>query len=82
MDLHEIEPHSILDARGLTCPMPLLRTKKTLKGVPAGEVLEIWGTDPGSKNDIPHFGAKNGNSFLGYFDDETEGYTRYFIRKG
>jgi len=81
MDLQSIEPYSILDARGLTCPMPLLRTKKTLKDVPTGEVLEIWGTDPGSKNDIPHFGAKNGNAFLGFVDDE-EGYTRYFIRKG
>ena len=81
MDLQNIEPYSILDARGLTCPMPLLRTKKTLKTVPAGEVLEIWGTDPGSKNDIPHFGDKNDNSFLGFVDDE-EGYTRYFIRKG
>ena len=81
MDLQSIEPHSILDARGLTCPMPLLRTKKMLKTVPTGEVLEIWGTDPGSKNDIPHFGDKNDNSFLGFVDDE-EGYTRYFIRKG
>ena len=81
MDLQSIEPYSILDARGLTCPMPLLRTKKTLKTVPSGEVLEIWGTDPGSKNDIPHFGDKNDNSFLGFVDDE-EGYTRYFIRKG
>lgn len=81
MDLKSIEPHSILDARGLSCPMPLLRTKKSLKNVPPGEILEIWGSDPGSKNDIPHFGAKNGNNFLGHYDDD-EGYTRYFIRKG
>lgn len=81
MDLTSIESYDVLDARGLACPMPLLRTKKTLKGVPAGEVLEIWGTDPGSKNDIPHFGNKNGNTFLGFVDDDA-GYTRYFIRKG
>jgi tRNA 2-thiouridine synthesizing protein A len=81
MDLNSIEAYSVLDARGLTCPMPLLKTKKTLKDVPTGEVLEIWGTDPGSKNDIPHFGAKKGNAFLGFVDDE-QGYTRYFIRKG
>ena len=80
MDLETIEAHTVLDARGLTCPMPLLRTKKALKNVPSGQVLEIWGTDPGSKNDIPHWGAKNGNSFLGHFDDG-EGYTRYFIKK-
>jgi tRNA 2-thiouridine synthesizing protein A len=81
MDLQSIESHTVLDARGLTCPMPLLRTKKTLKSVPTGEILEIWGTDPGSKNDIPHWGDKNENSFLGFVDDD-EGYTRYFIRKG
>lgn len=81
MDLATIDTYEVLDARGLSCPMPLLRTKKTLKGVPSGGVLEIWGTDPGSKNDIPHFGNKNGNSFLGFVDDDA-GYTRYFIRKG
>ncbi len=81
MDLHDIKPFAVLDARGLTCPMSLLKTKKELKGVPAGEVLEIWGTDPGSKNDIPHFGAKGGNTFLGFYDDD-EGNTRYFIQKG
>ena len=81
MELHDIKPFSVLDARGLTCPMPLLRTKKELKNVPIGEILEIWGTDPGSKNDIPHFGDKGANTFLGFFDDE-QGYTRYFIQKG
>jgi len=80
MDLENLMPFSVLDARGLTCPMPLLKTKKELKGVPEGEI-EIWGTDPGSKNDIPHFGDKGGNTFLGLVDDE-EGHTRYFIRKG
>ena len=49
--------------------------------MPAGEILEIWGTDPGSKNDIPHLGDKGDNTFLGFVDDD-EGYTRYFIRKG
>ena len=81
MDIDNIKVYEVLDARGLTCPMPLLRTKKTLKGLPAGEVLEIWGTDPGSKNDIPHFGGKAGNTFLGFVDDDA-GHTRYFIRKG
>jgi len=81
MDLESMKPFSVLDARGLSCPMPLLKTKKTLKGVPVGEILEIWGTDPGSKNDIPDYGNKFGNTFLGFVDD-AEGYTRYFIRKG
>jgi tRNA 2-thiouridine synthesizing protein A len=61
--------------------MPLLKTKKTLKGMKSGEILEILGSDPGSKNDIPEFGNKGGNEFLGYVD-ESEGITRYFIKKG
>lgn len=81
MDVSTITPDSTLDARGLTCPMPLLKTKKTLKGMKSGQVLEILGTDPGSKNDIPGFGNKGGNAFLGMTDDD-DGTTHYFIKKG
>lgn len=81
MEIENVDVKQVLDTRGLTCPMPLLKTKKTLKGLAPGDVLEIWGTDPGSKNDIPDFGNKNGNRFLGFTDDP-EGFTRYFIRKG
>lgn len=81
MDLKEISADSTLDTRGLTCPMPMLKTKKTLKGMDAGQILEVLGDDPGSKNDIPDFGNKGNNEFLGLYDDP-EGYTRYFIKKG
>ena len=81
MDIDSITVHQTLDARGLTCPMPLLKTKKTLKTLGPGEVLEILGTDPGSKNDIPGFASKGDNEFLGMVEDP-EGFTRYFIKKG
>ncbi|MBA3028499.1 MAG: sulfurtransferase TusA family protein [Desulfobacteraceae bacterium] len=81
MDMNAIKPDQTLDARGLACPMPLLKTKKVLKDLKVGEILEILGTDPGSKNDIPHFAGKGGNEFLGMLDD-AEGFTRYFIKKG
>ena len=81
MELETIKADSVLDTRGLTCPMPLLKTKKILKGMKSGEILEILGSDPGSKNDIPDFGNKGGNEFLGLLD-VSEGYTRYFIKKG
>ena len=81
MDLETIKPDNVLDTRGLSCPMPLLKTKKTLKGMGSGEILEIIGTDPGSKNDIPDFGKKNGNQFIGMVDVGDD-YTRYFIKKG
>jgi tRNA 2-thiouridine synthesizing protein A len=81
MDINTIKATGIADTRGLTCPMPMLKTKKTLKALKSGEILEILGDDPGSKNDIPEFGAKGGNQFLGMLD-VSEGYTRYFIKKG
>jgi len=81
MDLTTIKADTTVDTSGLTCPMPLLKTKKALKGMAAGQILEILGTDPGSKNDIPDFGNKGGNQFLGMLDIEN-GVTKYFIRKG
>ncbi len=81
MDLTTINPAQIVDTCGLTCPMPLLKTKKSLKGMNAGEILEILGNDPGSKNDIPDWGNKGGNEFLGMLDID-EDITRYFIKKG
>ncbi len=71
----------ILDTRGLSCPMPMLKTKKALKGMASGQIIEVWGTDPGSKNDIPDFCKKNGNELLD-MTDLPEGYTRYLIKKG
>jgi len=81
MDLTSMKPDQVLDTCGLTCPMPLLKTKKTLKGMNPGDVLEILGNDPGSKNDIPGWGNKGGNQFLGMADIEND-LTRYFIKKG
>jgi tRNA 2-thiouridine synthesizing protein A len=46
----------------------------------SGEILELWGTDPGTKNDIEMAMTKAGHEYLGYKDDE--GFTRYFIKKG
>lgn len=79
MALPEVEVTKTLDARGLSCPMPMLRTKKALKDMKSGEVLEVLGTDPGSKNDIPDFCEKHGYEFLG-FEDDPGGFTRYLIR--
>jgi tRNA 2-thiouridine synthesizing protein A len=69
-----------LDCRGLSCPMPLLKTYKTLATMTSGDILELWGTDPGTKNDIEMAMTNAGNEYLGFKDDE--GITRYFIKKG
>ena len=54
----------MLDARGLKCPMPILRTRKALKEVPTGEVLAILATDPGAVKDFEAFCRTTGNELL------------------
>ncbi|MBV1701840.1 MAG: sulfurtransferase TusA family protein [Hyphomicrobiales bacterium] len=54
----------ILDAKGLNCPLPILRAKKALKELATGQVLEIQATDPGSIPDFEAFCRTTGNQLL------------------
>ena len=71
---------SVLDAKGLSCPMPLLRTKKEIGKLKSGEVLQVDGTDPGSRNDIPGWCDRAGHEYL--CEKEESGYFSFFIKKG
>lgn len=53
-----------LDARGLNCPLPILRTKKALTDMASGQVLKILATDPGSVKDFQAFSKQTGNALL------------------
>ena len=53
-----------LDARGLNCPLPILRTKKALTDMASGQVLRILATDPGSVKDFQAFSKQTGNALL------------------
>jgi tRNA 2-thiouridine synthesizing protein A len=53
-----------LDCKGLSCPMPVLKAKKTIEGMEAGQILEVVTTDRGSLNDIPAFAKRTGNEVL------------------
>lgn len=53
-----------LDARGLNCPLPILKAKKSLTGMTAGTVLKIVSTDPGSVKDFEAFAKQTGNALL------------------
>ena len=68
-----------LDARGLTCPLPILRTKKSLAGMHAGDILEITATDPGSMKDLDSFCSQTGNELLSSQQQGDE--FRFRIRK-
>ncbi|OGI41338.1 MAG: preprotein translocase subunit TatC [Candidatus Muproteobacteria bacterium RBG_16_62_13] len=53
-----------LDARGLNCPLPILRAKKALNGMTSGQTLKIIATDPGSVKDFQAFAKQTGNPLL------------------
>ena len=76
----DVTADTVLDAKGLSCPMPLLRTKKEIGKMGAGEVLQVDGTDPGSRNDIPGWCERAGHEYLG--EKEESGYISFFIKKG
>jgi len=53
-----------LDARGMNCPLPILRTRKALNRLASGQVLEVTATDPGSLKDMDSFCIQTGNRLL------------------
>ena len=58
------EFHSTLDARNISCPMPVLKSKKALKALEINQVLEILATDPGSMADIPAWTRTTGQELI------------------
>ncbi|MEW6219433.1 MAG: sulfurtransferase TusA family protein [Thermodesulfobacteriota bacterium] len=74
-----ITPDSVVDLKGLSCPMPVLRTKKALDGVASGKVLRVDLTDAGSKTDLPAMIKRTGNELLD--TEEAGGVYTFYIRK-
>lgn len=68
-----------LDARGLNCPLPILRTKKSLAEIASGQVLKVASTDPGSVKDMQAFAKQTGNELLA--TQENGGEFLFFMRK-
>lgn len=69
-----------LDARGLNCPLPILRTKKAIAELNSGEVLKIVATDPGAVKDFEAFAKQTGNELLEH--SEAGGEFIFFMKKG
>ncbi|MBK8064768.1 MAG: sulfurtransferase TusA family protein [Betaproteobacteria bacterium] len=68
-----------LDARGLNCPLPILRTKKKLAELSSGQVLKIDATDPGSVKDFQMFAKQTGHELLAQSDSGKE--FTFFMKK-
>ncbi|HRD89644.1 sulfurtransferase TusA family protein [Accumulibacter sp.] len=68
-----------LDVKGLNCPLPILRTKKALSEMSAGEVLHVLATDPGAVKDFEAFARQTGNELLSR--SETGKVFEFFLRR-
>ena len=70
---------TVVDARGLNCPMPLLKAKKALNESPPGALVRVHATDPGSVRDFEVFAQQSGNALLE--SNQDEGSYSYLLRK-
>ena len=68
-----------LDTKGLNCPLPVLKTKKRIKDLQAGDTLEVLSTDPGSVRDFETFCRATGNLILE--SGEEAGVFRFVVEK-
>ncbi len=75
-----IESNHQLDAKGLACPMPVVKTKKAIANLEEGQVLEVQATDKGSKADLAAWSKSVGHQYLGIVEEEDVLY--HYIRKG
>lgn len=70
----------VVDAKGLACPMPIVRTKKTMDELESGQILEIHTTDKGSKNDLTAWAKSGGHELLK--TEEEDNVFKFWIKKG
>ena len=68
-----------VDARGLKCPLPILKAKKALNDMQSGEVLRVMSTDPGSVRDFNAFSRQTGNALLAHQEKDAE--FNFFLRR-
>ena len=68
-----------LDTKGMNCPLPILKAKKAIKELDAGETLQVLSTDPGSVKDFEAFCRSTGNELLD--SSEADGVFTYMIKK-
>ena len=73
-----MDKNDTLDAKGLMCPMPIVKLAKKMKEMPVGSVLDLIADDVGSKEDVPAWCKRTGNELL---EEKEEGGVFYFYIK-
>ncbi|MCH6266242.1 MULTISPECIES: sulfurtransferase TusA family protein [Neobacillus] len=77
--MENMKANIILDAKGLACPMPIVKTKKAMQELEAGQVLEVQATDKGSKADIKAWSESTGHQYLGTLEEGEV--LKHYLRK-
>ena len=78
-ELKQMKVDKTVDARGTSCPGPLLAAKKAIGEIEPGQVMEILSSDEGTKRDIPKWCTKKGYEYLGTVEES--GYFRIYMKK-
>jgi tRNA 2-thiouridine synthesizing protein A len=75
----EVEANKVLDAKGLACPMPIVKTKKAMNELEGGQVLEVHATDKGAKNDFAAWAKSGGYELIKH--EEEDAVLKFWIKK-
>jgi len=78
--MSDVKADSELDCRGLSCPIPILKTKKAIDALTSGQVLKMISTDPGSVNDVHAWAKRTGNPLISAEEAGSE-YVFYLQKK-
>ena len=79
-ELKNLQVDKSVDARGTSCPGPLLAAKKAMGEIQSGQILEVLSSDEGTKKDVPKWAKKKGHEYLGTIEES--GFFRIFVKKG
>ena len=75
----DVQVDKVQDSIGQLCPMPIAYLARNMRGMEAGQVLEIRADDEGAHADIPAWCEQTGNEFLG--EEDASGYSKYYVKK-
>jgi TusA-related sulfurtransferase len=78
--MSDIQPTRVLDARGLACPMPIVKTNKEMKELAQGQILQVIATDRGAIADFPAWADDTGNVLVSW-KDNGDGTLVFFLMK-
>ncbi|MFZ5596108.1 MAG: sulfurtransferase TusA family protein [Bacillota bacterium] len=78
-ELKNIKANKVVDARGTSCPGPILAAKRAIAEISVGEIMEVLSSDSGTNKDIPVWAKKMGHDYLGVLEEA--GYWKLYIKR-